>query len=115
MTFKDIKEKDIVYVEHERIKNLILNYVDLLKKNYKASDILERMVERMRSNQLFTATEIAVVLCIAYDEILVPVILREIIKFAPVIFKKLEEMGLRPDIRSGFYQELRDLIKYYRL
>ena len=106
-----MNEKEIAYKKFDGLERLINRYADLMRDDYKASDIFQRITERMRSDPLFTATELVVGLCIAYDDKFIPIILREIFKFAPLVFTKLERMGLKSPIDQNFYEQLRELIK----
>ena len=96
-----MSDDKFIKVKYKGLEEYINHYIDLLKEGYKISDIFERITERMRSEPRFTATELAVGLCIAYDEEFIIMVLRELIKFCPLVYQKLHEMGLKMRIQSS--------------
>lgn len=100
-----------MYKKLDGLEELINNYRDLITKGYKTSEVFKRMTERMQKDPLFTATELVVGLCIAYDDEMIPIITSEILRFAPLVFQKLQEMGLKSNINKELYLELQELIK----
>jgi len=107
MTLPTTEIKDL----NEYLKQLISYYEDILKTDgYKTSDVFERIRQRMREDERFTATELAVGLCIAYDDNILPLVIKEVIRFSPHIFSVLEKMGLKVDISEDYIKKLRDII-----
>jgi len=110
-----MEEKDIVYKKLYAFEEYIEYYKDLIKAGYKASDIFERLTERMKTDKTFTATELVVALCIAYDVKIFPVVVREILKLSPLVYQKLAEMDLIIPITNKDQANLRRIVSLEEL
>ncbi len=101
-----MNDKKLTTSRIKSVEDLISKYEDILKNDYNASDIFERMlkrvIKRMREDPLFTVAELITCLCMAYDEKLIYIINTEMIELIPHIYKILQEKGLKIPITTCF-------------